>query len=220
MKSALATTVLAATAGLLMAGTALAQTATATATTDLNIRSGPGPQFEAIGVIGSGETATVNGCITDSMWCEIDFNGTLGYAYSDYLTVESEAGGEVIVLTERPPELVGVAEPSTTANSTMTGAAGGAIAGALLGGPVGAAIGAGVGASAGIVVDPPETARTYVTSNPMEPVYLEGEVVVGAQVPDTVVVQPIPEYEYEYVYINGQPVLIEPASREIVYIFR
>ncbi len=59
-----------------------------------------------------------------------------------------------------------------------------------------------------------------MTSNPMEPVYLEGEVVVGAQVPDTVVVQPIPEYEYEYVYINGQPVLIEPASREIVYIFR
>jgi hypothetical protein len=39
-------------------------------------------------------------------------------------------------------------------------------------------------------------------------------------VPDTVVVQPIPEYEYEYVYINGQPVLIEPGSREIVYIFR
>lgn len=220
MKSALATTVLAATAGLFMAGTALAQTATATATTDLNIRSGPGPQFEAIGVIGNGETATVNGCITDSMWCEIDFNGTLGYAYSDYLTVETATAGEVVVLTERPPELVGVAEPSTTANSTMTGAAGGAIAGALLGGPVGAAIGAGVGASAGIVVDPPETARTYVTSNPMEPVYLEGEVVVGAQVPDTVVVQPIPEYEYEYVYINGQPVLIEPGSREIVYIFR
>jgi len=220
MKTALAKTILAAGAGLFMTGAALAQTATATATTDLNIRSGPGPQFDAVGVIAAGDTATVNGCVTDSMWCEVDYGGTIGYAYSDYLTVEAEAPGEVIVLTERPPELVGVAEPSTTANSTVTGAAGGAIAGALLGGPVGAAIGGAVGATAGIVVDPPETARTYVTENPMEPVYLEGEVVVGAQVPDTVTVQPIPDYEYEYVYINGQPVLIDPGTREIVYVFR
>ena len=67
---------------------------------------------------------------------------------------------------------------------------------------------------------PPETARTYVADNPMDPVYLEGEVVVGAQVPQEVAVQTIPDYEYEYVYINGQPVLIEPGSREIVYVFR
>jgi uncharacterized protein YraI len=220
MKTALAKTILATMAGLLMTGTALAQTATATATTDLNIRSGPGPQFEAIGVIASGDSAMVTGCVTDSMWCEIDYNGTMGYAYSDYLTVQAQAQGEVIVLTERPPELVGAVEPSTTANSTVTGAAGGAIAGALIGGPVGAAIGAGLGATAGVVVDPPESARTYVTSNPMEPVYLEGEVVVGAQVPDTVTVQPIPDYDYDYVYINGQPVLIDPANRQIVHIFR
>ena len=220
MKSALAKTLLATTAGLMMAGTAMAQTATATATTDLNIRSGPGPQFEAVGVIGSGETATVTGCVTDSMWCEVDFNGTLGYAYSDYLTVETATAGEVVVLTERPPELVGVAEPSTTANSTVTGAAGGAIAGALLGGPVGAAIGAGVGATTGVVVDPPEETVTYVQSNPVDPIYLEGEVVVGAQVPETVAVQTIPDYEYSYAYINGQPVLIAPDTREIVYIVR
>lgn len=220
MKSALAKTILATTAGLLMTGTALAQTATATATTDLNIRSGPGPQFEAIGVIGSGETATVTGCVTDSMWCEIDFNGTVGFAYSDYLTVESQTAGEAVVLTERPPELVGVVEPDTTANSTVTGAAGGAIAGALIGGPVGAAIGAGVGATAGVVVDPPEEAVTYVQSNPVDPIYLEGEVVVGAQVPETVTVQTIPDYEYSYAYINGQPVLVAPDTREIVYIVR
>lgn len=218
MKSALAKTLLATTAGLLMTGTALAQTATATATTDLNIRSGPGPQFEVVGVIDGGSTATVTGCPTEGMWCQVDYNGTTGWAYSDYLTVDAQ--GEVVVLTERPPELVGVVEPDTTANSTVTGAAGGAIAGALLGGPVGAAIGGAVGAAAGVVVDPPEEAVTYVQSNPMEPVYLEGEVVVGAQVPDTVTVQTIPDYEYSYVYINGQPVLVDPTSREIVYIVR
>ena len=173
-----------------------------------------------MGEIGSGDTATVTGCVTDSMWCEVDYGGTIGYAYSDYLTVQSQAEGEVIVLTERAPELVGVAEPSTTANSTVTGAAGGAIAGALIGGPIGAAVGGAIGATTGVVVDPPETARTYVADNPMDPVYLEGEVVVGAQVPQEVAVQTIPDYEYEYVYINGQPVLIEPGSREIVYVFR
>lgn len=218
MKITLAKTLLATTAGLLMTGTALAQTANATATTDLNIRSGPGPQFETVGVVANGDAAVVNGCLSEGMWCEIDYNGTVGWAYSDYLTVEAQ--GSTIVLTERPPELVGVAEPSTTGNSTVTGAAGGAIAGALIAGPIGAAVGGVIGATTGVVVDPPESARTYVTANPMDPVYLDGEVVVGAQVPDTVVVSQVPDYEYEYVYINGQPVLIDPASREIVYIFR
>ncbi|SDG86095.1 DUF1236 domain-containing protein [Pelagibacterium luteolum] len=218
MKMTLAKTLLATTAGLLMTGTAMAQTASATATTDLNIRSGPGPQFETVGVIANGDAATVNGCLSEGMWCEIDYNGTVGWAYSDYLTVEAE--GSTIVLTERPPELVGVAEASTTGNSTVTGAAGGAIAGALIAGPIGAAVGGVIGATTGVVIDPPESARTYVTANPMEPVYLDGEVVVGAQIPDTVVVSQVPDYEYEYVYINGQPVLIDPASREIVYIFR
>ncbi|WP_127143315.1 DUF1236 domain-containing protein [Pelagibacterium montanilacus] len=218
MKSAFAKTVLAATAGLLMTGTAFAQTATATATTELNIRSGPGPQYEAIGVIDGGAQASVAGCLEEGMWCQVDYNGTTGWAYSDYLIVESS--GETFVLTERAPELVGVVEPDTTGDSAVTGAAGGAIAGALIAGPIGAAVGTAIGATTGVVIDPPESARTYVTSNPMDPVYLEGEVVVGAQVPDTVTVESIPDYDYDYVYVNGQPVLIERESRQIVYVFR
>src|SRR5690606_21282978 len=101
-----------------------------------------------------------------------------------------------------------------------TGAAGGAVVGALIGGPVGAAVGGALGATTGAVIDPPESARTYVTSNPLDPVYLEGEVVVGAQVPDTVSIQTIPDYEYSYAYINGVPVLISPQDRQIVYVFR
>lgn len=218
MKHTLAKSVLALTAGVMMTGTALAQTATATATADLNIRSGPGPNFETVGVIASGDAAIVQGCLAEGMWCQIDYNGTTGFAYSDYLVVEAEAG--TVTLTERPAELVGVVDPDTSFSSGVTGAAGGAIVGALIAGPVGAAIGTAAGASAALTIDPPEAARTYVTSNPMETVYLEGEVVVGAQVPAEVTVSQIPDYEYEYVYINGQPVLIEPSSREIVYIFR
>jgi uncharacterized protein YraI len=218
MKSALSKSILAITAGVMMTGTALAQTTTATATTDLNIRSGPGSNFETVGVIGNGESAMVQGCVTDGMWCQIDYNGTSGFAYSDYLIVDIDTGP--VTLTERPAELVGVVDPDTSFSSGVTGAAGGAIVGALIAGPIGAAIGTAAGAGAGLTIDPPESARTYVTSNPMDQVYLDGEVVVGAQVPAEVTVSQIPDYEYEYVYINGQPVLIEPASREIVYVFR
>lgn len=38
--------------------------------------------------------------------------------------------------------------------------------------------------AAGTVIDPPAQFRTYVTTNSLDPVYLEGEVVVGAGVQD------------------------------------
>ena len=62
--------------------------------------------------------------------------------------------------------------------------------------------------------------RTYVTGNQVEPVYLEGEVVVGATIPEPVVLTPVPDYDYPYAYVNGQPVFIDPATRQIVYIVR
>ena len=62
--------------------------------------------------------------------------------------------------------------------------------------------------------------RTYVVSNPVDPVYLDGEVVVGAGLPETVELRTIPDYEYRYVYVNRQPVLVEPDSRRIVYVYR
>jgi hypothetical protein len=98
------------------------------------------------------------------------------------------------------------------------------VVGALIGGPLGAAIGGAIGATggatAGAIIDPPEVARTYVISNPLDPIYLDGEVVIGAGVPETVTLQAIPDYDYQYVYINGQPVLVDPTTRQIVYVIR
>jgi hypothetical protein len=59
-----------------------------------------------------------------------------------------------------------------------------------------------------------------VTSHQVEPVYLDGEVVVGAGLPETVALNEIPDYEYRYVNVNGQPVLVDAHSRRIVYIVR
>src|SRR5690606_34748773 len=81
-----------------------------------------------------------------------------------------------------------------------------------------------IGRTSDVVVEPipapPPEVRTYITSNQVDPVYLEGEVVVGASVPETVVMREIPDYQYRYSYVNGQPVLIEPQSRRIVYVVR
>lgn len=209
-----------------MGGVALAQSSTATATADLNIRSGPGPQYESIGFIATGDSATVEGCLDASKWCRVDYNGVNGWAYSDYLT--ADLSGEVVVLTDRYAEVgletVTYTDEGGADGGALAGAAGGAIVGALVGGPIGAAIGGTVGAAsgatAGAIIDPPETARAYIQANPVDPVYLEGEVVIGAGVPDTVVLQTIPDYDYSYVYINGQPVLVDPATRQIVYVLR
>jgi uncharacterized protein YraI len=215
-----------ATAGILLAlsGAALADTPVS-AVTDLNVRAGPGPQYPVIGVLGAGQPATLQGCIANSKWCTIAEAGGPGWVYSDYLT--SDFGGNTVVLSQRPADsgIAVVEAPDNGGDAgAVVGGATGAVAGAIVGGPVGAAVGGAIGAvgggAAGTAVEPPPNVRTYVTSRPMEPVYLEGEVVTGATLPDTVALQPIPDYNYDYVYVNGQPVLVEPQSRRIVYIVR
>jgi uncharacterized protein YraI len=224
LKTRLLGSALAAVAALALGGAAMAQTA-ATATTDLNIRSGPGPQYPVTGVIEAGGAATVNGCLQGSKWCTVTTSGGEGWVYSDYLT--ADLSGSAVVLTERYAD-VGVPvvtyEADDATGGAAAGAAGGAVVGALVGGPVGAVVGGVAGAVAGGTADaidePTEEVRTYVTTNQVEPVYLEGEVVVGASLPEAVELREIPDYEYRYVYVNGQPVLVEPQSRRIVYVVR
>lgn len=215
-----AATIFAATGG------AFAQSAV-TATTDLNVRAGPGPQHQVIGVLGAGQSTTLTGCLENSKWCTVATANGDGWVYSDYLT--GEFGGQQVVLAQRPADsgIKVVSESATTDGGTtgaIVGGTGGAIAGAIVGGPIGAAVGgaAGVvaGGAGGTVIDPPEQVRTYVRSNTIEPVYLDGEVVVGAGLPETVQLREIPDYQYRYVYVNGQPVLVEPGSRRIVYVLR
>jgi hypothetical protein len=124
------------------------------------------------------------------------------------------------VLTERPAEL---AVPVVTYDgppAAVPTAVGGAIAGAIVGGPVGAVVGGVAGAAVGAAIDPPKEVRTYVTDHPMDPVYLDGEVVVGATLPEGVKLVEVPDYQYQYVYVNGVPVLVEPGTRQVVHIIR
>lgn len=111
-------------------------------------------------------------------------------------------------------------DPATTGGGAMGGAASGAIAGAVVGGPVGAVVGGMAGAVMGDVSEDvltPET-RTYVMENRTESVMIDG-VAVGAVVPETAPVQVLPNTQYQYVYVNDRPVLVEPETRKIVYIY-
>jgi uncharacterized protein YraI len=200
-----------------VSGAALAQS-TVVASTDLNVRSGPGPNYPVVGVIGADQSAEVLGCAEASKWCQVQFSGGSGWAYSDYLI--GSVDGRDVVFTERAGS-VAVVRPESNAGAA-TGIATGVIAGAIIGGPIGAAVGgiAGgvVGTTADVAIESRD--REYIVANPAQPVYLDGEVVIGARVPNTVQYYEIPNSTYSYVNVNGQTVLVERDSGRIVQILR
>jgi hypothetical protein len=157
------------------------------------------------------------------MWCQVNHAGMSGWAHAGYLSAEAVAAGEQVIIGERRTEVsvpvVSYTEPETGSGVAL-GATSGALAGAVLGGPIGAAVGAVAGAAVGGASNVPEPVVSYVRSHRVEPVYLEGEVVVGAELPETVQLTPVPESEYRYVDVNGVPAVVEPCSRRIVHVVR
>ena len=185
-----------------MSGAALAETAVS-AITDLNVRAGPGPQYPVIGVLAAGQSATLEGCIAGSKWCTIAEANGQGWVYSDYVT--ADFGGNAVVLTRRPADAgIAVVEAPTDDSDypdTYTGAI-------VSGDPIDP------------IDRPPAEVGSYVTTHQGDPVYLDGEVVTGATLPDTVELREIPDYNYRYVYVNNQPALVDPGTRRIVYVLR
>lgn len=209
----------AAATGVLLSASVARADVVASATTDLNIRSGPGPQYDVVGVIKGKDKATVKGCIEGSLWCDVSYKGKKGWAYSKYLSMPMKE--KTVVLSEQPNAVpvVKYSGPGPAAGATG-GATAGAVAGALIGGPAGAVVGGTAGAAAGAALTPPAPVGTYVTEHPVDPVYLDGEVVVGAGLPSSVKVYPVPDSEYEYAYVNRVPVLVRRGERRIIYVYR
>lgn len=186
---------------LAMSGAALADTPVS-AVADLNVRAGPGPQYPVIGVLAAGQSATLTGCIENSKWCTIAEAGGKGWVYSDYVT--AEFGSSRVVVTRRPADAdIQVVAPPTDDlySDSYTGAI-------VTGDPLDP------------IARPPAEVGTYVTTHRVDPVYLDGEVVTGATLPDTVELREIPDYNYRYVYVNNQPALVDPGTRRIVYVMR
>jgi len=66
--------------------------------------------------------------------------------------------------------------------------------------------------------------REYVVKQPRREVVIPDgyDFVIGAEVPDTIVVSPLDapglQREYEYVYIEDRMVLVDPQTRRIVHV--
>ncbi|TNF22024.1 MAG: DUF1236 domain-containing protein [Rhodobacteraceae bacterium] len=212
------TAILTASTAILAAGP-LAAATSATAVTDLNLRAGPGPQYEIIGVIAGQDEAEVEACLEQGNWCKVTYEGQEGWAYGEYLTAMVDEAATAVVAPEVTIARV-TYDDSKDAEAFVGAGSVGALAGALIAGPVGAVAGGLLAGSAGAAAQPDERVVTYVRTNTLEPIYLDGEVVTGAILPETVELAEIPESELRYVYVNGQPVLVDPAERTIVYVIR
>jgi uncharacterized protein YraI len=202
-------------AGLLLATTASAGT-TATAWTDLNLRAGPGVSYDIVAVIPAAQSVSVDGCLEASNWCRVTHGEFNGWASGEYLTGTVQAP----IVANRERLAVQSITYERNPDNTVGGAAAGAVAGAIVGGPVGALVGAAIGMGVGAAVTPEDRVVTYVRTNPVDPIYLDGEVVVGAGIPETVPLAEVPESEYYYAYINGVRVLVERDTRRVLHIVR
>lgn len=206
-------------ASMLLASAASAQTM-ATAATDLHLRAGPGPNYPIKTVIAASDEVTVEGCLDETNWCEVSYNGEQGWAFGDYLA--ADMGGEAVAVYPNRTELqtgTVVYEEKPDDEGALALGAIGATAGALaIGGPAAAVVGGIIGAASGKVLQPTEKTVTYIEQNPVEPVFVNGELIVGATVPTEVQSYQVPESDYQYVNLNGRYVLIQPDNREITYI--
>ena len=70
------------------------------------------------------------------------------------------------------------------------------------------------------VVPAPEPVRSYVIAHPQPSVQLEGQVVQGYVVPDSVQLVPVPENpDYVYFYDGeNRPVIVRAQDRSVVYV--
>lgn len=199
--------IFAAAATVILIGPAAAATLAA-AVTPLNIRSGPGPQYSVIGAIPQRGQATVLGCIRGSLWCEVSYNGRQGWTYAQYLTATLSGRSLVLAQTINTVPAVTYQAPVETVGSAIAAPA---ITGTLI---------EPAPAAQPLVIAPPPPVGSYVINHPVAPIYLNGEVVEGVGLPEDVALAPVPGYDYEYAYVNNQPVLVEPQTRRVEYIYR
>jgi len=105
-----------------------------------------------------------------------------------------------------------------SAKGAAVGGLTGAATGAVVGGPIGAAVGFAAGSMLGAATNVPEPVVSYVRTNQIKTVRYDGEVVVGATLPDTVVLAPVPDSDFYYSYVNDAPVIVDPQTRAVVHV--
>ena len=206
-----------------------AQTAEARAGAEISARVSPSEFSPAVGVLELNQPVMIEGCLEDVSWCQISFDGQTAWASAEYLYVEEDA--KPVTLINRPGTLslttVTVPDVDATQAEQNSAAGIGATMGSLIafaaGGPVGGIIAGGLlgGALAAAGVEPSEETLMFVTENPVDTVYLNGEVAVGAGVPVEIAQYDVPsQSEFRYLSVNNQTVLVDAETGTIVRVIR
>lgn len=205
------TLLLAGVAGL-TAGGALAQSVTATIDAPVTIIETPADDGAVLAEVPAAGTLAIEGC-SDDGWCKVESAGTIGWVRADAVNVT--ANGETFVLAQ-PPATVEIRTIDRTAESAVGAAGVGAAVGAAVGGPVGGAVGAAVGGAVGASTAEPDTqVITYARENPLTSITWSGDIALGDEVPDTVVLTPVPETDFRYVYVDEVPVIVGADGRVV-----
>ena len=113
-----------------------------------------------------------------------------------------------------------LAQSSQTGNAVAGASVGGATGGTigfLLGGPVGAIVGGWAGAVIGGEAAVSDASVRYAGEHPVDVVYLDSDLSVGAKLGADVKVYPIEgDDQYGYIYANDRVYIVDLASNEVV----
>lgn len=124
------------------------------------------------------------------------------------------ASAAILSLSTALPAFAQDTNAATAAGATVGATTGGTI-GFLLGGPVGAIIGGFTGAAIGGTVS--ESAVAYAGNHPVDPIFVDTDLEVGAKVSSDVKLYPIEgEDDLSYFYANGRVWIVSNSSLEIV----
>jgi hypothetical protein len=69
----------------------------------LNLRTGPGTQFDRITVLPAGTVMPITGRIGSNQWWQVRFGGTIGWVAAAYVTVYGICTGVPVIATPAPP---------------------------------------------------------------------------------------------------------------------
>ena len=188
--------------GFILAGNQAALAFTAVSSADLNLRTGPGPQYPVAAMIGRDDKLDVQGCLKEVTWCNVTWDGQSGWASADYIVYDGGNGPQVLPLASDEVDIPlvtyeAVDEVAPQFVGTMT--------------PVNGVVEA---------ITPPTMVSAYVSQQTVDPVFVSGEVVVGSVLPETVPLYAVPELPYHFAMVNGQNVLVEKDTHKVVYIYR
>ncbi|MBU1333337.1 MAG: DUF1236 domain-containing protein [Devosia sp.] len=64
----------------------------------------------------------------------------------------------------------------------------------------------------------PQATADYAMANPVASAEVEGDVVVGYVLPETVELTPVPDSRYSYVYVGERPALVDGTSRTVIWL--